>query len=76
MAIIMGPQESCVRSLGLGKGYYTEIDIQGALKIKSIYPQAVFVFIIPPSLQELEKRITDRERLRGSHPAPVELCGG
>jgi guanylate kinase len=54
------PKKAVLEALALGKDIILEIDIQGALKIKSIYPQAVFVFIIPPSLQELEKRITDR----------------
>ena len=37
-----------------------EIDIQGALQIKEAYPEAVFIFILPPSMSELRKRITGR----------------
>ena len=37
-----------------------EIDIQGALHIKEAYPEAVFIFILPPSMAELRKRITGR----------------
>lgn len=37
-----------------------EIDIQGALQIKEAYPKAVFIFILPPSMAELRKRITGR----------------
>lgn len=37
-----------------------EIDIQGALQIKDAYPEAVFIFILPPSMTELRKRITGR----------------
>ena len=37
-----------------------EIDIQGALQIKEVYPEAVFIFILPPSMAELRKRITGR----------------
>ena len=36
------------------------IDVQGARTIKNIYPQAATVFIIPPSLKELKKRILGR----------------
>ena len=36
------------------------IDVQGARTIKKIYPQAAMVFIIPPSLKELKKRILGR----------------
>lgn len=37
-----------------------EIDIQGALQIKEAYPEAIFIFILPPSMAELRKRITGR----------------
>jgi len=37
------------------------IDVQGARTIKQIYPQAVTVFIVPPSLKELKKRILGRQ---------------
>ena len=37
------------------------IDVQGARTIKGIYPQAATVFIIPPSLKELKKRILGRD---------------
>ena len=37
-----------------------EIDIQGALKVKENYPDGVFIFILPPSMAELRKRLTGR----------------
>lgn len=37
-----------------------EIDIQGALQVKEVYPEGVFIFILPPSMAELRKRITGR----------------
>ncbi len=37
-----------------------EIDTQGALQIKEVYPEAIFIFILPPSMTELRKRITGR----------------
>lgn len=43
-----------------GKDCILEIDPQGALKVKEKKPDAVFVFIAPPSMQELENRITGR----------------
>ena len=36
------------------------IDVQGARTVKNMYPQAATVFIIPPSLKELKKRILKR----------------
>lgn len=37
-----------------------EIDVQGAAQVKQKLPQAVAIFIVPPSRQELERRIRDR----------------
>ncbi|MGI6553266.1 MAG: guanylate kinase [Clostridia bacterium] len=54
------PKKAVLEALSAGKDLILEIDIQGALQVKSIYPQAVFIFILPPSFQELEKRIIHR----------------
>lgn len=43
-----------------GKNVILEIDIQGALQIKSMYDEAIFIFVLPPSLEELRKRIIHR----------------
>ena len=37
-----------------------EIDVQGALQIKDVYPEAVLVFILPPSMEELRSRLSGR----------------
>ena len=49
--------EDCAR---LGKDVILEIEVQGAEQIKDIYPEAVFVFVIPPSMKELENRLIGR----------------
>lgn len=43
-----------------GTDVILEIDVQGALKVKEAYPQGVFIFLVPPSMEELEKRIKSR----------------
>jgi guanylate kinase len=43
-----------------GKSLILEIDVQGGLQIKQIMPDAVLVFVEPPSQQELEKRLRGR----------------
>lgn len=45
-----------------GSSLVLEIDVQGALNVRSSYPEAVLVFIAPPSMEELERRL----RARGS----------
>lgn len=37
-----------------------EIEVQGALQIREKCPEAVLVFVLPPSLKELERRLVDR----------------
>ena len=54
------PRTEVLRLLDEGKDVILEIDIQGALKIKSSYPEGVFIFIMPPSMEELRNRITNR----------------
>ncbi|MHB1126154.1 MAG: guanylate kinase [Bacillota bacterium] len=55
------PRAPVEDQLRQGKDVILEIDIQGALQIKSKFSQGVFIFIVPPSLQELEKRIVKRD---------------
>nr|WP_291568451.1 guanylate kinase [Clostridium sp. UBA2485] len=54
------PKSKVFEVLESGKDVILEIDIQGALKIKSAYPDGVFIFILPPSMEELRSRITNR----------------
>ncbi|WP_042316032.1 guanylate kinase [Clostridium senegalense] len=54
------PKSKVFEMLENGRDVILEIDIQGALKIKSAYPDGVFIFILPPSMEELESRITNR----------------
>ena len=59
------PKPYVQKLLDEGKDVLLEIDIQGALQIKKVFPGGVFVFVVPPSLEELSARIykrgTDRE---------------
>lgn len=54
------PKSNVLEKLEDGKDVILEIDIQGALKVKENYPDGVFIFILPPSMEELKKRITNR----------------
>ena len=51
------PLDQCVRS---GQDILLDIDVQGARKIKRKYPQAVSIFLVPPSWRELERRLALR----------------
>lgn len=55
------PRQPVQRELGAGRDVLLEIDIQGALKVKKKVPEAVLVFIAPPSLNELKSRLISRK---------------
>lgn len=54
------PREKVEEYLASGHDVLLEIDTQGAAKVKEKFPQGVFIFICPPSLQELAARIAGR----------------
>lgn len=43
-----------------GRDVLLDIDVQGALKVKELKPEALMVFVLPPSYQELAKRLKNR----------------
>ncbi|HXU41350.1 MAG TPA: guanylate kinase [Burkholderiales bacterium] len=56
-------------ALKRGEDLILEIDWQGAQQVRSIYPQCVGIFILPPSVEELERRM----RARGQDAEAVIL---
>jgi guanylate kinase len=50
------------RQLSTGADVLLDIDVQGAAKIKTIFPHGVYIFILPPSLDELKCRLLKREK--------------
>lgn len=54
------PKAAVLKQLYEGKDVILEIEMQGALQVKENFPDGVFIFILPPSLSELRKRLTGR----------------
>lgn len=54
------PRDFVEKTLESGKDIILEIEVQGALKVKEKFPEGVFVFLLPPSLDELKDRIQGR----------------
>ena len=54
------PRKVVLDNIEKGEIVLLEIDVQGALQVKKAYPEAVFIFILPPSMDELKNRITKR----------------
>ncbi len=54
------PRKPLDHSMHSGRDILLDIDVQGARQIKEIYPQAVSIFLLPPSLKELKRRLASR----------------
>lgn len=54
------PKSNLFDTLNKGIDVILVIDIQGALQIKDKYPEAIFIFILPPSMKELKRRLIKR----------------
>lgn len=54
------PKSRVEEMIDSGKNVILEIDIQGALKVKENFKEGVFIFILPPSMEELKQRIIKR----------------
>ncbi|MFQ5988975.1 MAG: guanylate kinase [Candidatus Methylomirabilales bacterium] len=56
-------------NMAAGKDVILDIDVQGAAQLRKVYPEGVFVFILPPSWDMLEERLRAR---RSDAPEEIE----
>ena len=54
------PKSELQRAINRGEDVIVKVDVQGATTIKKTAPQAVFIFLAPPSMQELKERLEQR----------------
>ena len=54
------PRAAVEAQLEQGYDVYLDIDVQGARQVKAKRPETLTVFILPPSMEELERRLTGR----------------
>lgn len=54
------PKAYVKEQLEKGNDVFLEIEVQGALQVKENFPEGVFIFLFPPSLEELKTRIVNR----------------
>jgi guanylate kinase len=55
------PREPVRQALEAGRDTIVKVDTQGAATIKRLVPQAVFIFMVPPSMEELTARLKRRQ---------------
>mgnify|MGYP001225617220 FL=1 len=55
------PKDRVRRWLQAGKTVVVKVDVQGAASIREIAPGAVFIFLVPPSMGELTRRLRGRK---------------
>jgi guanylate kinase len=74
------PKKPVARALAEGRDVLVEIDVQGARQVKAAEPEAFMVFITPPSIEELARRLrtrgseTDQQIVRRLAKASDELA--
>ena len=54
------PRKPLDWSIASGRDIFLDIDVQGARQIKAAYPRAVSIFLLPPSMAELRRRLSAR----------------
>lgn len=54
------PRDKIKEKLDQGIDVILEIEVQGALKVKELVKEAIFIFILPPSMEELKARLKNR----------------
>ncbi len=64
------PRKRVETLLNEGIDVVLDIDVQGAMNVKKVMPEAVMVFVLPPSFEELEKRL----RRRGTEDEKTLQC--
>ena len=60
------PKDEVAQGLAKGMDVIVKVDVQGAATIKKLLPQAVFIFLMPPSMEELERRLRQRSSESGA----------
>lgn len=55
------PKQRVDQLLDSGRDVILEIEVQGAMQVKDMYPEAVFLFVLPPSMSELRARLVGRK---------------
>ena len=59
------PKRQVTDALQQGRNVLLKVDVQGAATVKKLYPRSVLIFLKPPNMDSLDKRLTDRGTEQG-----------
>lgn len=73
------PKAAVEKMLAEGYDVYLDIDVQGAMQVKELRPETLMIFLMPPSMEELERRLVHRgtntpEEIRSRLEAAQREC--
>jgi len=54
------PRRFVEETMAQGKDVLLEIEVQGAMQVKEKFPQGIFIFLVPPTMEDLRQRILNR----------------
>ena len=54
------PKDKAMEQLDAGRDVILEIESDGAMQVRAHFPEGVFIFVCPPGMEELRRRLTDR----------------
>ena len=67
------PKDEVKKALESGQDVIVKVDVQGAATIKRVVPEAVFIFLVPASMEELEERLRQRNDHQSSSDLKLRL---
>jgi guanylate kinase len=65
-AVVYGQRKGIPRSeiekpMAVGRDVFARVDVQGVATLKRLFPEAVVIFLAPPSLEEAQRRLDERD---------------
>ena len=67
------PKDEVKKALNSGQDVIVKVDVQGATTLKRIIPEAIFIFLVPASMEELTERLNQRNNHQSASDLKLRL---